>query len=239
MSDISVIVPSSTIPSHPSTHIIAETLNSIKYQLPDSPIYVMQDGLRAEQADRAEIYREYIQNLKALEFPNVEVIDFETFHHQQKMTLRVLNDWVKTPLLVFAEHDTPMVDRWIDWPLLQEAVLSGSTNMIRLHYDESIHADHQYMMRGKLTDNLVKTIQWHQRPHLALVEWYKKILIENFSAQARTFIEDKMHSPVSYSAWEDFKLTIYDPCGTGQNMKRSRDIDGRQDDPKYDKDLIW
>ena len=71
------------------------------------------------------------------------------------------------------------------------------------------------------------------------MNWYEGIINKYFTLQSRVWIEDKIYSPVSYSEWEDFKLTIYDPCGTGQNMKRSRDIDGRGDDIKYDKDLLW
>ena len=238
MSDITVIIPSSPIPSHPSTRIIEETIASVRYHLPTAPIIVMQDGVRKEQEDRIPVYTEYIENLKKLELPNLRISQFEQFTQQAAMTMETLPQII-TPLLLFVEHDTPLVDAWIDWPLLQDAVTSGITNMIRLHYDEAIHPDHHHMMRGKLTDNLIKTVQWHQRPHLTSVNWYEGIINKYFTLQSRVWIEDKIYSPVSYSEWEDFKLTIYDPCGTGQNMKRSRDIDGRGEDIKYDKDLIW
>ena len=38
---------------------------------------------------------------------------------------------------------------------------------------------------------------------------------------------------VSTAPWTDYKLTIYDPEGTGKNMKRSRDLNGREGDQKF------
>lgn len=237
--DISVLMPSSVIPTHPQPTCIVETLQSVREHLPESPIYVMCDGIRPEMKHRRAAYNTYIENLKQLNLPGVTVINYETFHHQVAMTRRTIWDYVKTPYMLFAEHDTPLVsERFIDFNMFKYE-LENRTNMIRLHYDESIHPDHQHMMRGHLTPNLIRTVQWHQRPHVAKVDWYIKILTDWFSTNARTFVEDRMYSPCSFSEWEEFKLTIYDPHGDGQRMKRSRDIDGRGDDPKFDTDLVY
>lgn len=232
---ISVLISSSPIRSHPSTSIIDETIQSIRDHLPSSPIYVMLDGVREEQKHLREnyvAYRNRMMERMLLREDGIIIVPFPIFQHQAVMTIKTL-EVVKTPLMLFVEHDTPLVDRPIDWSMLMAAVHSGMTNHVRLHYDESIHADHQHMMRGSLTPNLIKCVQWHQRPHLVRADWYQKVLQENFTPDSRTFIEDKMHSPVSLSEWGKYALTVYDPEGTGQNMKRSRDLNGRAGEEKY------
>lgn len=233
--DISVLISTSPIVSHPSPAIIVETINSIRYHLPDSMIYIMADGVREEQKHRAEDYLQYLGHLIgqcAFEWKRTALVPFMEFTHQAGMTMKTL-EVVQTDLILFVEADTPLVDRQIDWDMLKDAVLSGSTNHIRLHYDTEIHPEHQHMICGKLTPNLIKCVQWHQRPHLANADWYRQVLFNNFTAKSRTFIEDVVYSPVSCAPWEDYKLTIYDPEGTGKNMKCSRDLNGRAGEPKY------
>lgn len=59
MQDITVVVVSSVLPSHPSTAVIDETIASIRHHLPDSEIILQLDGLRDEQLDRKADYDEY------------------------------------------------------------------------------------------------------------------------------------------------------------------------------------
>ncbi len=232
---ISVLISSSPIESHPSTAIIEETIRSVRYHLSNSKIYIMLDGVRAEQKNRAEAYAEYIHRLvgKAVfSFSDIVFVPFMDFHHQARMTIRTLEQ-VKTPLILFVEHDTPLVDSPIDWKFLVEQLEEGHTNHIRLHYDDQIHPDHQHLMRGKLNDHLIKCVQWHQRPHLANRDWYEQILQSIFTPDSRTFIEDRVYTFCENAPWDLWKLTIYDPQGTGQSMKRSRDLNGRGGEPKY------
>ncbi len=113
-------------------------------------------------------------------------------------------------------------------------LFAGATNHIRFHLDEQIHPDHEFLMEGKLTDNLIKTKQWSQRPHLANTKWYAAMLAATFTKDSRTFIEDKIYGVVCSAPWESSRLTIYDPNGDGKNMKRSGDLNGRAFEPKYD-----
>jgi hypothetical protein len=234
---ITVLVSSSVIPTHPSLHIIQETLASVRFHLPDSKIFILQDGVRPEQESRSHAYHLYLAQLASkLVFSgdhDIAMWPFIDFTHQAGMTMRALKD-VTTPLMLFVEHDTPLVEKPINWPMLADSLLSGSTNHIRLHYDEEINPEHMHMMCGYVNPNLIKTTQWHQRPHLALTKWYEQVLHNNFNEKSRTFIEDKVYSPVSSADWNEYRLTIYDPEGTGKNMKRSRDLNGRGGEPKYE-----
>lgn len=228
----SVLISSSPILSHPSTAILEETIVSVRYHWPEAPIWIMLDGVRAEQEHRRDDYEEYIQRLCFLDLKNVSIYKTDEFLHQAVLTMKTLEN-IKSNFMLFVEHDTPLVDAPIDWEMLETELEKGNTNHIRLHYDQSIHPDHQHMMRGNLTPNLIKCIQWHQRPHIARTEWYRKVLRDYFSLESRTFIEDKIYSPVSCEPWEKWRLTIYDPEGTGKNMQRSRDLNGRAYEPKY------
>ena len=112
---------------------------------------MMCDGVRPEQEYRATDYQKYKENLitKMLtekDERNLIVLPFPEFQHQACMTIRTLF-LVKTPLVLFVEADTPLVERRIDWDLLSNSLINGATNSVRLHYDEEIHEDHKHMMR--------------------------------------------------------------------------------------------
>ena len=235
--DITVLISSSPIISHPSTAIIDETIRSIRYQLPDSKILIMLDGVRPEQEHHRANYEEYRMRLAAKILDNwdinIAMWPFASFRHQANMAMEALTE-VHTPLIVFVEADIPFLDRQIDWPMLKDAVLSGATNHIRFHLDEQIHPDHEFLMDGKLTQHLIKTRQWSQRIHLANTDWYAAMLRATFTKDSRTFIEDKIYGVVCSAPWETHRLTIYDPNGDGKQMKRSGDLNGRNYEPKYD-----
>jgi hypothetical protein len=233
MDNPAIIISSSPILSHPSTAIIEETIASVRYHWPTAPIYVMQDGVRSEQQDKKQQYTEYCNRLQSLNLENVTIYRYPEFLHQAWMTALTL-PFVKEKLMLFVEHDTPLVDAPIDWDMLGHELISENVNHIRLHYDETIHPDHQYLMRGYLTPNLIKSLQWHQRPHLARTDWYLWMLKTYFDSTSRTFIEDRIYSPPTFEPWEKWRLAIYDPNGNGRDMKRSRDLDGRSGEQKYE-----
>jgi len=235
---ITCLISTSPIPSHPSTAIVDETVASIRHHLPDIPIFLMCDGVRPEQEHHTIAYAEYKKELvrKMLfgDYGNLLVFPFPRFFHQASMTRSML-EMVATPQILFCEGDTPLLlNRPIDWDLLIGEVHSGNTNHVRLHYDETIHPEHQHMIRGKLTPNLIKCVQYHNRPFIASTIWFKELLDRNFTPASRSYIEDVVYSPISCAPWEDYKLCIYDPHGTGEMMKRSSHTCGRGEDQKFE-----
>ncbi len=80
---------------------------------------------------------------------------------------------------------------------------------------------------------LVRTIQFSARPHIAKTQWYRDILNDFFKPDAKTMIEDVMHSvvQVAYDSMkkDTFGLAIYTPEG---NQLRSYHSDARQQDTK-------
>jgi len=237
--DITFLIPTSVIPSHPDTSIIEETVASIRFHFPLADILVMIDGVRHEQQDRTADYEEYTQRLLRLcnfEWTNVFPILFQDHQHQANMT-RLALDYVRTPLICFVEHDTPLVTDWpYDWENIFELIKSGDVDMLRFHFESRIHPEHEHMMLDP--DPVVlhgvrlrRTIQWSQRPHVAKADYYRKILADHFPLTGRTMIEDKMHS-VAQCEPEHHTVAVYTP--EGETILRSYNLDGRKDDPKFD-----
>lgn len=252
---VTVLIPTSPIPSHPSTDVIMETLQTLITSMSGSliteddgiEVIIMIDGVREEQKETHEKnYQEYIRRLLWQcnhHAVNALPVVFKEHHHQAAMTKEVLK-MVRTPQILFVEHDTPVTpDRKIEWNKLVKVIEDKHANMIRFHFESVIPEPHKPLMLSQEPEQvgdvkLLPTAQWSQRPHLASTEFYKHILETYFSPNSRTMIEDKMHG-VLINAWEErqragwneFKVYIYAPS---DDYKRSYHLDGRQTDPKYD-----
>lgn len=242
MDSTTVIITTSPIPSHPSTEIIDETIKSIRHHL-DSDIVIAIDGVRPEQEHMRIKYQEYIQKLLwkcNFEYKNVIPVVFDTHKHQSGMLKEILPT-IKTPLVLFAEHDTPLVtDEPIDFPYLQQKLLDAEAFMIRFHFEAVIPEEHKHLMIGEPEGQLLKTAQWSQRPHLARTDFYQETM-NFFSENANCFIEDLLHGRLQDACkqgrWENWKVFIYHP--DGGNIKRSLNLDGRASDRKFEKEQIF
>lgn len=234
---MTVVVPTSVIPSHPSTEIIEQTIESIRHHM-DAPVLITIDGLREEQKDRKADYDEYVRRLLwkcNFEWKNVAPVFFDTHKHQSEMMKAVL-PMIKTPLLLYVEHDTPLVmDEETEWELIVWTILQGHANVVRFHYEAVIPQEHQYLMLDKIGDKFLQTKQWSQRPHLARTEFYQDAM-RFFTDDSNCFIEDRLYSECERGDPKDWKVFIYTP---GDNIKRSLNLDGRKDDHKYEKEQRW
>jgi hypothetical protein len=116
--DVTIILATSILPSHPSTHIIDETIKSIRVHFPKNEIIMQIDGLRQEQSVRRDDYDEYKNRIlwKCLhEYNNVLPIIFDEHSHQTTMMRKTIND-IQTSLLLYVEGDTPLTpDIAIEW----------------------------------------------------------------------------------------------------------------------------
>lgn len=234
---ITAVIPTSPFKSQPDTSIIDETIASIRHHL-DCEIIVTFDGVRKEDKSKRADYQEYIR--RVLYKHDIIPYIFDDHQHQVGMMRHLLeNDEIKTPLLLYMESDAPLVtDYEIPLKELGERILSGESDLIRFHHEGVVPKEHNHMIIGKVENDLLRTCQWSQRPHLSSVAYYRRILGEHFSPKANSFIEDKMHS-VAHQAyerdglqgWQQHKLHIYHPGG---NIKRSYHTDQRDGGAKYD-----
>lgn len=244
---VTAVVVASPIPSHPSSAVLDETLASIREHLPGVEILVLFDGVRREQEHRRDAYEEHqraFQWQSRFHRHNVLPVRFERHTHQAGM-LRAALPMVKTPLLLFMEADTPLSPAEtlpIDWAGCCRVILGGHADVVRFHHEASIPRSHRSLMLDgapHMVDGvpLIRTAQWSQRPHLASVAYYRGVLSQHFSEDARTMIEDVMHGVVQEAwhvdgeqGWYRHRVCIYAPDGS---MVRSRHLDGREGDPKY------
>lgn len=245
---IAALVPTSPIPSHPDISIIKETIETIKHHL-DCPIIVMIDGLRESQKEYMDQYNEYIRQLLwYCNLNNVTTIMFDEHSHQAKMTRKTL-ELIETDNILFVEHDTPLTpDMDIDWPNILEGLRTEQAHMVRFHFEAFIPEPHAHMMlddepKDVAGTKMLRTYQWSSRPHLARADWYRKLLKDHFSEDAKTMIEDKMHSVLEVAhneygddGWKDYRVWIYHPDG---NIKRSYHLDGRGSDSKFEEEFVF
>lgn len=244
MRDITVVIPTSVLPSHPSLRIIEETLETVRLHLPDSEIILQVDGLRPEQQDRKADYDAYKTQLLwncLHKYKNVLPVVFDEMHHQSGM-LRETIDLIKTPLMLYVEGDCPLTpDRPIDWGKFTQLLLSGEANTIRLHHENVIPEPHRPLMIGEVDGDFLRTSQWSQRPHLSSVFYYRDVVLPTLPPAS--FIEDTFHGVVANDClsdkfgWNRHRLWVYHPEG---GIQRSYTLDGREGGLKYTSDdAVW
>lgn len=238
---ITVVIPTSPIPSHPDTRFIEEAIQSVRYHLPTAEIIIMMDGVRPSMEHRRAQYEEYKRRLimKCQEWTNVLPVVFTEHKQQSGMLREVIEKYVKTPLLFFVEHDAVLTQDYIDWNAISKSILSGEVNMVRLYYYDHIHPEHAYLMRGALNSNgipFIKTVQYSQWPNIASTEFYRGILSRYFPGPAHVdgltpsgdgMIETVMYGPVVNKEWDEFKIVIYNPDPAKRFIHRN----GRENDP--------
>ena len=250
---ISVVMLTSPIPSNPDISILEATYASVREQEPlkDCEVFIVADGVRLQQIEqRKKNYDQAVRNIlwrAEHEWQNVLPIVMPQWGHQGN-GMRAALERVRTPLVVFMEHDTPLEGEF-DWAGLTRAGQDERVNMIRFHHEAQVHPEHRHMMldvdpRDICGVPLLRTYQWSQRPHLAKSDFYRDIIGTYFGVESRTMIEDVMHGVVETSCliaaqetslemgWEKFKIWMYSP--DGPSIKRSTHLDGRENDPKFD-----
>ena len=243
---ITVVVPVSPIKSHPDIAILDQTLASVRFHLPDAEIILTFDGTRPEQAHRDSDYQEFIRRMlwrADKVYGNICPYIFSVHQHQTGM-LRAVIDEIRTPLILYVEQDTPLVtDEPINWDAITALIEDGTSNVVRLYHEGILQPAHEHMMHGNENEHFIRTSQWSQRPHIASVAYYRRILDTHFSANARSFIEDRMHGILhqahvvdGIAGWLQHRVHIYNP---GTNMKRSYHTDGRAGEPKYDDTQVF
>lgn len=239
MDNITVVIPTSPIPSHPSTEIIDETIKSVRNHLPYSDIILQIDGIHQKYQSLEDNYEEYKKRVlwKCLhDYKNVLPITFSEYSHQSNM-MRASMPKIKTDYILYVEGDTPFNDRPIDWKECINWLDEGKATTIRFHFEESIPEPHRGLMIGGGTSGFQKTIQWSQRPHLSTRVYYQD-MIKEFPEDSPSFIEDYWHGRVQQDyyesgiqGWYKHRLWIYhkkDRLG----IKRTYTTDGRQGMPK-------
>jgi len=236
---VTAVIPTSPTATDPDPTRTLDTIDSVLERVPGCEILVYADGVRPEQAGRRAGYRRYLRALSEAcqqSRRTVTVVTLDRWLHQACGLAAVISQ-VRTDLMLFVEHDTPL-EGHVDLDELAKPVRAGLVDVVRLHPDTEIYSGHRHLMVGEPVTMagvpLLRTVQWSQRPHLAPTGFYRQTVLPYFDGRSRTMIEDVMHSVVATAAehegWGRFRLAIYHPSGS---IKRSGHTDGRGDDPKW------
>lgn len=240
MNDVTIVIPTSAIKSHPDTRIIDETLDSVRHHFPDAEIIITFDGLHPDFADYKERYDAYKTEMlwRCLhKYKNVLPIICERHEHQSGMMKKALEE-IKTPLILYMEHDTPLViDRVIHWKACFDFINDGHANTIRFHFEEVIPKPHEDLMIKGVENGFQRTVQWSQRPLLSTKVYFEQMM-SFFPDDAKSFIEDEWHGVVHNDwirdgmlGWYKHRLWIYHKADS-LGIKRSYTTDGRDGDHK-------
>ena len=235
-SPISVIIPTSPVPLHPSIAVIENCVDSIRRHLPDSEIIICCDGVRKELDHRAGQYSKYLCALFYqchYVWKNVRYMHHLEHLHQAEMTRRAL-ETVITPLVLFFEHDATLDDKFIDWGAINELLLSEEANTVRFYWHCELHPEAMYLM-GERTGPFVKTRQWSSWPHVSRTDFFKKIIAEHFPPGVKKMLETVLYSPVLESPWEAYRTYLY--CPEGGDGVRFHHLDARRDPVSTEKDF--
>lgn len=240
--EVTVIVTTSPIPSHPSMVVLTETLESVWHHLGhDVRVVIACDGVRPEQKDLEDAYWAYVRDVAwhcEHVWRNCLPVVSGVHVHQAGATREALK-FIDTDVILFMEHDTPLstaAEETIDWPRCIDLIGYGSLDVLRFSHEASIHPEHEHLMLDRDTIGMAgvplrRTVQWSQRPHLARTAYYREVLERFFPPEGSAFLEDKMYSVVQSDFSMQHRIAIYHPTGT---IRRSFHSDGRAGGPKFE-----
>jgi len=218
---LTVLIPTSPIPAHPSTEIIERVIKSIRAQLP--PMYcdilILCDGVRPEVEHRRAQYEQYLANLQRFcsAYKSLRVyMRIFAKHLQQAGMLKAVLPAIKTRTIFFCEHDATIDEKPIPWDTFHWMLANGDANTIRLYWhQEGIHREHEHLMRGREGD-FVKTVQWSSWPFITRTDFLRELMLKYFpNGDDCVMTETRLYSPVVEAPWETFKTMIYCPEGDG------------------------
>ena len=213
---LTILIPTSPIPSHPSTDIIDETISGIRLYFPTARIIVMCDGVRASVEHRRGQYQEYLRNLSAKYVGDrIEFCYFNDPTQQAWMTREVLKTVVTTSLVLFNEHDACLrAYPPIQWGTIFRLLQTEYANLVRFYHWDRIWHEHEYLMREHFIYEdveFVQTVQFSGWPFVAKKEYLQKILTDHFAPTERKMIETGLYGPIASAPWEQNKMVIYYP----------------------------
>jgi hypothetical protein len=251
---ITAVMTTSPIPSHPSTKVVDQVMDSIQHHLGGVEILLLCDGVREpEHEDRRPAYEEYKKRMRYR--PCVRMAEWPRSVQQAYMFRQALPT-VKTPLMLYIEHDYALTLDPIDWEGIVNVLQQERANCVRFHNLEEIHPLHQHLMLDcfegadghhggqKICEPplvcgvpMIRTVQFWGCPHITRTSWYRAQMEDpaKFSDNSYTEIEPAMYGHVCDSPWEDYKLMVYAP--SEPSMRRSVHVGGRGHDavdPKRD-----
>jgi hypothetical protein len=222
-SQMTVLVFTSPIPSHPHTYVLERVYNSIRRHLPDVRIIILADGVDGPEP---LAYTQFKNNVKQR---NWEIMEFKKKSHQTLMLRQVLltPGFITTPLLMIGEHDWGIRPRYIDWEGIVYSLLDPACifQLIQLRQDRIGGWEMGSKFFGDLTSAhsvcLLPTTEFQCPTHVARCDWYRK-LVPFF--RSPDFLEKQELENALQTTGAVKEMACYVPAGP---MGRLYHLDGR------------
>jgi len=224
---ITVMITTHPIPVHPSTAMIAEVYESVRYHLGDGiPTVVMCDGVEDRRVAVKPQYEEYKRNLKALNWPNTEIMEFAGYENQLEMARQAFKqNKVKTPLILWMEHDRPLLPAPIEWDkILQTLLVDREMAVIRFSETPGGPVCQEIgPCTAKSGIPLLRTTEFFSCPNLAWREFYEGVF--SICPSGHIYFENVARGFAESIRGRAFPIAHYNPPG---NRQRSTHLDGSE-----------
>jgi len=179
---ITVLIPSSRVPSHPSIGLVETAIFSVRevLGLSNSPFVVCCDG--SPSNDASDAYAQYKQRLRAFaQSHQVQVIELDE-HEGLPGVIQRGFECVHTPLALVFQHDFEVI-RPADIAGICDALLKPhlQINHVRLNHRANRQRKADSVLKAyehpDLQVPLLRTIAWSDRPHFTTASYYRTAVI--------------------------------------------------------------
>jgi hypothetical protein len=236
---ITICTTTSPIPSHPSTWIVDEVYKSVRRHLPNARYLFLFDGVRQEQENLREGYEEYRATLTTRmasgEWTHAEYMMFAEFTHQAGMIRTALaHGHIRTPLVLWIEHDFPFNDLSIDWQGIVNSLLDNEVCYLRFALPEENWISVQALNTptpSRFGVPMMRTMNYSSLPHVCRVDFLKRLV--EFFKMGRIHLECEATEGIAFHE-EQWRLALYTPPG---DLARFYSLDGRAGPEKLPMEL--
>jgi hypothetical protein len=189
--DLTIIVSASPSPTHPSAHLIFETLGSLKFlELPKGiNIILAHDGIKHHSPELLNNYDQYLKELKNSLYDQevVKLLVNKKWTHLNGVLHEAI-DQTFTKYVLVLQHDLPFI-RHIDLAKLIEFMETNSEiKHVRFsksqepyfwdidpRYRKKYYLEHHFAKDG-LELVLTKTLGWTDNNYLCTKEYFEKVV---------------------------------------------------------------
>lgn len=175
--NITVLIFTSPIPSHPHTWVLDNVYDSIRAQLPKAKIIVLADGVDGSEPKSYTIFKQAVRQ------SGKDMIAFHGRHHQTLMLrFALIAGIIKTPLVMVGEHDWGIYKLFIDWLKIAHVLLDFSCPFKLIQVRQAAigqwEIDNKYF--GSLFNfdgiDLLSSSCFQAPIHIANCEWYRPLI---------------------------------------------------------------
>jgi hypothetical protein len=161
--NLTTVIFTSPVPSHPSTWLLENIYGSIRRHLPSARIVVLADGAVGDEP------RSYVEFKNSVRQKGWELVEFKGWHLQSLMLREALLNVVKTPLIMVAEGDWGLRKLHIDWRGIAEVLLDPTCRFKLIQIRQDRLGDWELTSR----DRSFGTLEYHHGVNLLPTTWFQ------------------------------------------------------------------